>query len=372
MTNQLSNWTVYLSNLILAAAVSAVSFAGSPCDPDATAETKALYHNIGELSSKGIMFGHQETLGYGVDWDGGEFDSDVYRTAGVFPAVFGWELCCIEHRVNDNCDGVSFKKTKQWVRQIYEKNGISTFSWHADNPAGGDSWATGGHAVGRILPGGDLHGLFLEWLDNIAAFLGDLKDSHGRLIPVVLRPYHEQNGDWFWWGSKSCTPEEYVALWRFTFDYLCRQKQLHNILWCFSPGEVQSKEQYLETWPGDDYVDILGIDSYFSDRWPKSREQTTRLYELLVTIAEEKNKIAALAETGFETIPQADWWTKVLLERLNATEKTRKLAWVLVWRNARYNHYYVPYPGQISAEDFKVFVENPRTLFLSDMPEIYE
>jgi mannan endo-1,4-beta-mannosidase len=328
---------------------------------------------MAQLSSKGILFGHQETLGYGVGWKGGkDFDSDVYRTAGVFPAVFGWDLCCIEFGVRDNCDGVSFEKTKTWVRQIYEKNGISTFSWHADNPAGGDSWAIGGDAVGRILPGGDLHGKYVGWLDHIAAFFGDLKDRQGQLIPIIFRPYHEQNGGWFWWGSQSCTPEEYISLWRFTFDYLCHKKQLHNIIWCFSPGEVQTKDQYLETWPGDDYVDILGIDSYFSSRRKTQREQTIKVYDMLVNIADEKNKIAAITETGLEAIPQADWWTKVLLDRLNATEKTRKLAWVLVWRNDRTEHHYAPYPGHISADDFKLFVKHPRTLFLSDMPPMYQ
>lgn len=61
-------------------------------DPKATAETRALYKNLHIISSKGILFGHQESLAYGVGWREHEFDSDVYKVTGKFPAVFGWDL----------------------------------------------------------------------------------------------------------------------------------------------------------------------------------------------------------------------------------------------------------------------------------------
>ena len=50
------------------------------------------------------------------------------------------------------------------------------------------------------------------------------------------------------------------------------------------------------------------------------------------------------------------------------------ISYVLMWRNAREreNHYYVPYPGQISAEDFMKFYKNPKTLFSKDVQNLYK
>ena len=37
-------------------------------DPHATEETKALYHNLGKLARKHILFGHQHATEYGHGW----------------------------------------------------------------------------------------------------------------------------------------------------------------------------------------------------------------------------------------------------------------------------------------------------------------
>ena len=96
------------------------------------------------------------------------------------------------------------------------------------------------------------------------------------------------------------------------------------------------------------------------------------MIDMLVTIANEHNKVAALSETGLERIPNPNWWTDVLLEIIKTSEKGKQLAWVLVWRNGRPDHYYAPYPGQVSAENFKKFEADPFTLFMEDLPKIYE
>ena len=45
------------------------------------------------------------------------------------------------------------------------------------------------------------------------------------------------------------------------------------------------------------------------------------------------------------------------------------ISYVLVWRNAREreNHFYAPYPGQVSEKDFVTFYNDPKTLFAGDM-----
>ena len=89
-----------------------------------------------------------------------------------------------------------------------------------------------------------------------------VKDDKGTLIPVVFRMYHEHTGAWFWWGSKQCTPEEYKQLWIMTVEYLRDKKNVHNLLYAYSPSETKNEAEYLERYPGDEYVDIVGYDCY--------------------------------------------------------------------------------------------------------------
>jgi mannan endo-1,4-beta-mannosidase len=89
---------------------------------------------------------------------------------------------------------------------------------------------------------------------------------------------------------------------------------------------------------------------------------------ILDSAAAETNKLAALAETGYEAIPYASWWTEVLQKAIG----NHNIAYVLLWRNHGYNewtkkmHYYVPYKGQVSENNFVKFYEAERSLFEAD------
>jgi mannan endo-1,4-beta-mannosidase len=86
---------------------------------------------------------------------------------------------------------------------------------------------------------------------------------------------------------------------------------------------------------------------------------------ILTKLASDKQKIAAIAETGYEAIPDTNWWTGTLYPLL----KQYPVSHVLVWRNAGFMkstqkmHYYAPYPGQVSVPDFKLFYTYPKMLF---------
>ncbi len=341
-------------------------------DPVATPQTKALYQNLHKLAQNNILFGHQDTLSYGMGWEGTAetFDSDVYRVCGKFPAVFGWDLGHIGDA--NNIDGVPFENMKIWMAEGYKRGGVNTISWHARIPGSDKNAWTQEAVVSRILPGGDLHQEYVAKLELIAKFIGDLKGPEGEPIPVIFRPFHEHNGSWFWWGAKWCTPEQYKQIWQFTVDYLRKTKGLHNIITCYSPDRFENRDEYLVRYPGDDYIDILAHDNYGSFSSLDKKVEAQKMIDMLVTIANEHNKVAALSETGLERIPNPNWWTDVLLEIIKTSDKGKQLAWVLVWRNGRPDHYYAPYPGQTSAENFKKFEADPFTLFMGDLPKMYE
>ena len=256
-----------LVGLLLASAC-ATQYDVKLVDQNATAETKALYSNLKDLSGNRILFGHQDDLAYGVHWKDEPGRSDVKDVVGSYPAVFGWDIGNIEGETDANLDKVRFEDMKAWIKQGFETGGVITISWHMNNPAsGGHSWDTT-RAVYTILPGGENHEKYKGWLDRFAAFNEDLEVGWlrrlglGTKVPVVFRPFHEHTGSWFWWGGDNVTAEEYKSLWRFTVEYLRDVKGIHNLLFAYSPDRFRTIEDYLAYYPGDEYVDVLGIDDY--------------------------------------------------------------------------------------------------------------
>jgi mannan endo-1,4-beta-mannosidase len=352
-------------------------------DPDATEETVALYINLKSLSRDHILFGHQDDLAYGVQWINEPGRSDVKEVAGSYPAVYGWELGDLELGAEQNLDKVNFANMLEWIKEGYSRGGVVTISWHMNNPvSGGNAWETT-PAVPQILPGGTHHEMFRKWLDTFADFISRLTvprtdwSEYLHSVPVIFRPYHEHNGSWFWWGADHCTPDEYKELWRFTVRYLRDEKGLHNLLYAYSPDRFDTEQKYLERYPGDEYIDILGYDDYGNVRSGATRGILADRLRMLVQLAEERGKVPALTETGYEAIPDSTWWTDVLLAGINFDSVTRRIAYVHVWRNAnldtdRQNHFYAPYPGHASSENFIQFRNDPLILFEDDLPVMYK
>lgn len=331
-----------------------------------TQETESLLANLKKTSSKGIMFGHHDDTVYGIGWEGDEGRSDVKSVCGDYPAVISFDLGELELGGDANLDKVPFDKMKQEIANQYQRGGLVSLSWHVRNPkTGGDAWDVSDTTVVRsILPGGEHHRTFAGWLDTVAGFLNSLQTADGTKIPVLFRPWHEHTGSWFWWGEKLCTPEEYKALWHLTVDSL-QAKGVDNALYAYSPGaEPQDTAQYLKRYPGDELIDVIGFDTYQFER-DSYLEGLNRSLAIIDTVGKAHGKVIAVTETGYEGIPDARWWTGTLLPAL----AKYPLSYVLVWRNARekVTHYYAPYPGHASAEDFKAFHDRPETLFAADV-----
>ncbi len=342
-------------------------------DPKATKETNALYNNLHLLSQKYTLFGHQDDLAYGVAHPmsgknkAAHSMSDIKDVVNDFPAVYGWDLGGIEKSSSKNIDGVPFDKMREYIQTGYARGAVITLSWHFDNPlTGGSTWDTTQRTVVAILPGGLKHELFKTWLDRAATFMHTLKGANGEAIPLLFRPFHELNGDWFWWGKNKSTPEEFIAIWKFTVNYLRNEKGLHNLIIVYNTNSFADKAEFLEKYPGDDMADVLSFDKYqFNNNSAAFITSTRKELTTLVSIAKAKNKLAAFAETGYEAVPDKQWWTKTLYP----TIKDIPISYVLVWRNAGYMpsmkkmHYYAPYKGQASAADFKKFYQIPTILF---------
>jgi len=158
--------------------------------------------------------------------------------------VYGWELGHLEQGHVYSLDSVYFDRIRNWIITAYERGGMNTVSWHGRNPlTGGSAWdVSSREVVASILPGGEKHDLYVQYLDRLAAFFLSLKTGDGTFVPVFFRPYHEHTGSWFWWGKNLCTPEQYIALWRFTITYFRDVKNIHHLLYAYSTDRFETPE----------------------------------------------------------------------------------------------------------------------------------
>jgi len=357
-----------LLGISLSSKAQSTSTISSLSDKKATTETKILYKNLTHLVNKGILFGHQDDLAYGVTWKYENGRSDVKDVTGDYPALYGWDLAGIEKKSDKNIDGVPFDKMRQYIKDGHSRGGIITLSWHLDNPlTGKNAWDTSPKSLASALPGGENHEKFKSWLDEGVKFILNLKDKNGKPIPILYRPYHELTGNWFWWCKNNANPEEFKTLWKFTFDYL-QAKGVHNLIYVYNTADFKTKEEFLEYYPGPNYVDVLSFDRYqFNDPTKDNSfvENCQNQFKIMDEVAKEQNKIMAFAETGYEAIPYDKWWTNTLMKAIG----DYKIAYVLVWRNHGWQesekkmHYYAPFKGQTSEKDFVDFYNLDQILF---------
>jgi mannan endo-1,4-beta-mannosidase len=343
--------------------------------------TQKLYDKLLNVKGKGVFFGMQEATGRGVGWRDDNDRSDIEMVTGDYPALAGWGA---DYGITQIARGEGFEAARYKMKLFHDMGGFNTMEWHAENPYGGNyMWKDhpdkSKNVVKAILPEGEKHQEFLTQLDNLAAFFNSLIDDDGKKIPIIFRPWHEHTGWWFWWSKKHCSEAEYIQLWKFTVNYLSAEKGVDNLLYAYSPwsstgSRIKSREDYLYGYPGDAYVDILGLDNYYDLRHHATNmRKFVKSVEITVSIANEKNKPAALTETGAftmfgkATMPEKDWFTKKLLKGIMHNEITRQISYVMVWHNDNKDHFHAPYPGHPSVPDFLEFYNNLYILFMSDI-----
>lgn len=347
-------------------------------DKNATTETKALFRNLMLLSKNHTLFGHQHATEYGHGWSGDADRSDVKSVTGSHPAVIGVDLSGFSGQPEEAIEREK-SRLRKVVADTYDRGGVITVAWHFSNPVsgGGFYWkdSVSLPAVRYIIPGGSAHEKYKAILKGIGQWATSTRGKDGKLVPMIFRPFHEFDGDWFWWGKAHSTKQEFINLWKFTVQYLRDSIGVHNFLYAFAPdNRFNSEAEFLDRYPGDEWVDMVGMDNYGDmGRYGKyDTARATKLLKIVSDYAKKSNKLAAFTETGLESIPNDQWWTEVLLKVLKSPGL--QLCYVLVWRNdvTSKTHYYAPFPGHSSVPDFLKFYQDPYTLFEKDLPKMYE
>ena len=325
------------------------------------------------LQQRGYMMGHQDDPMYGVTW-AGTYDgdraelgrSDVLATVGDYPAVMGFDLGGIEMGDTKNLDSVPFTRIHDELTAHYGRGGIVTLSWHPRNPlTGGTAWDVSDKTVVKsILEGGSQHAKFLTWMQRVGDFIATLKTQDGQPVPIIFRPWHENNGSWFWWGQTLCTDDEFRGLWNMLQDYLSVERGFSNLLWSYSPNldGGWTEARFMQRYPGNDRVTLIGEDAYQWGTEDDFKRALTADLIFLSDFAKKNGKLLAMTECGLKNMTDATWWTRVLQPIMNQYP----LSYFLLWRNYK-KEYFGPSPELPCAADFRKLYKAKNTLFLKEI-----
>ena len=349
-------------------------------DPQATPETVALFFNLKKIAKRGQTLIGQQDPNESVNEKGGEMA--IKRVMGSDPAVWGSDFMQITHVANTNATGWFRDTEKSIIRMAstaYDKGMVNIFCWHFQDPYEQKSFSSKAlrpetleKSFRSLLPGGEKHEWYKGKLRKVAEVVNSIKGKDGTLSPIIFRPFHEFDGDWFWWGKKYCTPQEYQAVWKFTVTYLRDELRVHNLLFAFSPDcNFKTEAEYLERYPGDDYVDLVGFDDYNDFENNRIADVATKL-AIISNYAKKHSKLAALTEVGYRKQPvPANLYTGYYGAAF--ADPSLEIAFMMFWRQGRDDKpgYFVPYPGCETVEDFKRFATHPRMRLLSGLEKLY-
>jgi mannan endo-1,4-beta-mannosidase len=249
-----------------------------------------------------------------------------------------------------------------------------------------------GGTVQEILQGGKARKVMQAYLDLVA--------EYAQLVegPILFRPLHENTGGWFWWGDTHCTPEEFRELYRTIVRYLRDEKQVHNLLYAYSPGsEPRSVEEFDERYPGDEWVDLLGFDMYDRDTdttgdpgiFPAKFAEQIRITQ---DAADRHGKLFAVTETGLVGDPP-DEGCKATAVRLTGNKNPgwyrdimgevaqSRASYFLLWANfGKKRTFYAPFVEEKCADGtlyghelldgFIAYYNDPRSIFSEQQKEV--
>jgi mannan endo-1,4-beta-mannosidase len=354
-------------------------------DSNATIETVAFFYNLKNMSKTAFAVGQQDAFTHFYKNIGGQ--SDIKKATGFDPAVLGSDFMFITD-ISNNGEASNWYFQQETgiinaVKQAYGLGMINIFCWHLREPyeekvfyASDMTTDRKNKAFKSILPGGENHEWYKRKLDKVASVFSNLKGANGELIPVIFRPFHEFDGNWFWWGANYCTAEEFKTAFRFTVDYLKDVKGVRNVLYSFGPdNSYDTQDKYLSRYPGDKYVDVLGIDNYWDLRngaGQAGANLANTKMKVVSDLAKSKTKIAAMTETGYQVnasnLPVTGWFSNYLYTALTANNI--EVAFVMFWSNSN-DGYYVPVAGSSNVNDFIDFTKKPKALLQNKLPKMY-
>ena len=374
-------------------------------DKNATEKTKQLAIYLKSVANQDkIIFGHQSDTSSHVRADLPANGSDVKDITGSLAAITGVDTLAIAGDSKFATTKESLDHFANLSIEAAKQGSLITVSTHFPNFSSKNiiklsdgtydfskcGFSDCGDFTGSakdILPGGQYNDRFLAYIDMIAEYAHRLQEHN---IPVIFRPFHENNGSWFWWGGEHMSEQDSIKLYQYLVEQL-QERNVHNFLYVYSPnGPFNSEKDYMARYPGDKYVDILAIDSYdfyydypatYSDNFFKNMQKSC---EIIHNVAIKHDKLAAISETGCGVMkPDKSNYGGLLKEnnpilgkqwfkRVAQIAIDNDMPYFLVWSNDSDNSTFLPYKynneyGHEMTDEFIDFYNWDKTIFANNL-----
>lgn len=212
-------------------------------NPNATKKAQLIYDYLCSVSGQGIISGQEESCGAAAASSEMNY---LKKITGKYPALRGLDF------INDDFEGV-VERSIFWSNSM---KGLVTISWHWGTPPDGLGYDSSKGKIDlteALTEGTDLYNALLADMDEAAEYLKQLQDEG---VVVLWRPFHEFDGQWFWWGKGGS--DNFIKLWQLMYDRYTNYHGLNNLIWVLGYSSNLRENWY----PGDEYVDIVGADSY--------------------------------------------------------------------------------------------------------------
>ncbi len=260
----------------------------APSNPNATPRARALMAYLGSISGRKVLLGQHTQSRYPREL------AFIEQVSGKLPALCGFELLAYSGNIRwDTCDENCLKELYENLGTLENaldwgrRGGLVTLTWHWYSPMGGRDKSfyaqnTDFDVAAALTEGTDEHRAMLRDLDLMAVHLRRFQQEN---VPVLWRPFHEAEGNWFWWGVHG--PEVARQLYRFMKRYYTQVHHLDHLIWVWN-------SPLPEGYPGDEVVDVISRDLY-----PPAHEHTAcaEKYRELTRITSQP-RLCALGEIG--------------------------------------------------------------------------
>jgi mannan endo-1,4-beta-mannosidase len=277
-----------------------------PVNPNATPEARALLREIAGISGHFTLTGQHNFPNHVSRWS-----DRIYDLTGKLPAIFGQDFGFSGGEDKDSVEGRS-SMIEEAERQ-YRNGAVIALTWHAVRPTDDEPVTFRDSVQGHLTdlewnelltPGTELYNRWVEQVDVIAGYLRRLQETG---VPVLFRPYHEMNGNWFWWGGRLGEGGS-AALYRQLYDRFVNVHHLNNLIWVWNVNSPSENAGSITSYyPGSRYADIVTMDIY--------GEFKQSYYKDMVGLAGEKP--IALAEVGampsLEILTNQPKWTYFMM-----------------------------------------------------------
>jgi beta-mannanase len=222
--------------------VATLELAVDPANPDLTPVARRVLAYIRALEGNGWLAGQEEN-----DDHVSEEQAYIESVTGSRPALRGFDVAdYIVDPIEEAIDSWS------------EEGQLVTMSWHLGGPPLDDSdfehCSAETDVEACLTEGTEEHRILTDKLERMADRLSALEEAG---VPVFWRPYHEMDGEWFWWSDDG--PGAFCELWEQMFDYFVDERELDNLIWVWSASHEFATDDW---YPGDEYVDVTGVDTY--------------------------------------------------------------------------------------------------------------